>query len=79
MKNLKSYSDHNIEEAKNKILKAIESCTDYRQIETIFSMIENFEIIFISEDSNMTSAETAEIMLQLWGSLNKKIEELDVD
>jgi hypothetical protein len=68
MKNLKSYSDHNIEEAKNKILKAIESCTNHRQIETIYSMIDNFEKLHKGEDIS-----------EINKSLNKKIEELDVD
>lgn len=68
MKNLKSYSDHNIEEAKNKILKAIDSCTNLRQTETIYSMIDNFEKLYLGED-----------LSEIYKSLNRKLEELDVD
>lgn len=68
MKNIKSYSDHNMETAKDKISKAIESCTNHRQIEVIYSMIENFKNLYADEDISA-----------LYKSLNKKIEEINVD
>ncbi len=77
MKNIKSYSDHNIQEAKDKILKAIKSCNNHRQIETIYSMIENFQKLYSSESSYCWKCD--KILSEIYKSLNKKIEEINVN
>jgi len=73
MKNIKSYSDHNIQESKNKILRSIDTCNNYKQIESIYYMINNFKKIY----SNCDNFDN--ILDEIYKSLDNKTKEIYID